>query len=276
MARPSSISVQRKKALAAKWDRDVRSVHNAEVKKLQKDLFGARKWALIMQISADKKIKTLQDIINKSKKNLNGILSQVILRGIQFEKLVEQRSTGAAPLVGFRPLELNATQTEFVNNFLETLRECVGPMAKSLNDLEEQWSPFNEMAGPWDPDVPAWIDGVSPAPPAPPAPPRRLTPTPLVNPWRTASTEAPPAPDKNVGPWKKKREVEMNDPNWAPKSAEEPNVWVMKPPLIVLPPSKPVAPPSRKDGPHPTMRVPKGYEPESDSDYDWGMEIEIN
>lgn len=276
MARTSYAAIQRKKSLAEKWSKAAVKDRDVEIDGLKASLRGTRKFWCLMNQATDKRLRAIQTQNDKHRKDINGILSQVILRGIQFEKLVEQRSTGAAPLVGFRPLELNATQTEFVNNFLEALRECVGPMAKSLNDLEEQWNPFNEMAGPWDPDVPSWIDGVSPAPPAPPAPPRRLTPTPLVNPWRTASTEAPPAPDKNVGPWKKKREVEMNDPNWAPKSAEEPNVWVMKPPLIVLPPSKPVAPPSRKDGPHPTMRVPKGYEPESDSDYDWGMEIEIN
>lgn len=295
MVRPSSVAVQRKKSIASKSADTAKKIYAGEIIALKSTLRGARRTHCVLSLHADKRVRGLQAAASERasaaaaavkeladcKARVNDVLSRVILRGLQFEGLVEHRSTGSDFPIGFVPIELNSSQTAFVAEFLEGVRSSTGPMSASLGEFDKFWGPMEQLAGPWDPDVPAWIDGESPLPRAPPRPMRRLTPTPLVDPWATVKTEPPPAPKKSTGPWKKRREVDIDDPNWAPKSAEEPNVWVMKPPMLVVT-STPLGV-SRAAGPHPIMRVPRGgsmtdtdTDSESDADYDWGMEIEIN
>ena len=273
MARPSYAEIQRKRALAARHAKKSAASGAAQVHRLKKDNVGLRKFAGIQTFLAGRQIRAVtaaaserakaaadaNRVLHKIREEVNDVMLPVILRGLQYEALVDQRSTGAAPPVGFRPLELTYRQWKFISDTRDKIRGFEsGPLFDALVATEEMWSPFEEMATPWPADVPAWIDGVSPAVPAPPPPVKLITPTPLANPWRKIKTEPV-------------------DGNWAPlpmceqvKNEERVGGLSMRTWVNINPPSNLPAPLPID----PSIRMLKGgsltdTDTDSESDSDW-------
>ena len=273
MARSSYDAIQRKRALAAKQAKKSTASANAQVQRLKKNIAGLEKFSCIQNFIAGRQIRAVtaaaserakaaadaNRALHAIKEEVQDVLLPVILRGLQFEALVEQRSTGAAPPVGFRPFVLTRRQHQFISDTRDKIKGIEsGPLFDALAATEEMWSSIEEMSTPWPADVPAWIDGASPAVPAPPQPIKRITLTPLANPWR-------------------KVKPEPIDGNWAPlpmceqvKNEERVGGLVMRTWVNDAPPSNLPAPLPID----PSIRPLKGgslsdTDTDSESDSDW-------